>query len=232
MIDPIAEQAAISGWRSGDRAAGAALLKMHAGMIFTCARRYITDRCEKEDLIQVASIAMLHSATTYKPEVGRFLSYAVRPMKWACQDYAQSVRHDVNVPEHAEEASRAMKDPSFIPCLHAANLLRRNRTRITHATVRAIRLDSKLGDGDEIFLDRLTAPANDIDFQLDIVRMMTHVITLPARERGVLLRRCADDPETHKEIGATMGVSKQRVEQIESDAVALLRKRMTGRKAA
>lgn len=232
MIDHVAEQAAIDGWNAGNRAAGAALLKMHAGVIVIMARKHVSAFCEEEDLIQEASIALLGATSRYTPDVGKFITYARRPIKWACNDYARELRHDLHVSKGAEVAARSFGDPRVRLSPVEAETARVNRTAIELAMIRAVRLDDVVGDGNESWMNRVSSPANDIDVQLDIVRMRTHVVELPARERGVLLRRCTDDPETHKEIGETMGVSRQRVEQIEKDAVALLRKRMTGRRAA
>lgn len=226
MIDPIAEQAAISGWRNGDRAAGAALLKMHAGIIAILARRFVGSMCEEEDLIQEASIALLGATADYEPSVGKFITYARRPMKWACNDYARELRHDVHVSKGAEEGARSFEDSRVKLRPSEEKTAKKNRLAIERAMVRAVRLDSFIGNTEETYIDRLAAPANDVDTKLDVVRLRLHVEGLNPRERDVLLRRCADEPETFVEIGRSMGVKRQRVEQIEKGAIAVLKKRM------
>lgn len=226
MIDHVAEQTAIDGWVAGDRDAGRNLLKMHSGVIFLIARRYVGSMCEEEDLVQEASIALLGATARYTPEHGLFITFARRPMKWACNDYARTLRHDLHVSKGAEVGARSFEDPTVKIGASDAKTARVNRVAIERAMVRAVRLDDLVGDGDETWMNRVAAPANDIVAQLDLSRLRLRLVDLKPREREVLSRRCGDEPETFEEIGVSMGVTKQCAKQIEGRAIAVLQKRM------
>ncbi len=81
MIDPTAEAEAIADWKAGDILAGDRLLRMHAGLIYSIALRYVTDRCELDDLLQVGRLALLDAAAEHDASRGRLSTFATRKIR-------------------------------------------------------------------------------------------------------------------------------------------------------
>jgi len=74
-----------------------------------------------------------------------------------------------------------------------------------------------------------------IDISVTHRQLWSMVGTLPDRHREVLLRRYGlrgEEPETHAEIGARLGVGEERSRQLEREALHRLRSLGDGRRLA
>jgi RNA polymerase sigma factor (sigma-70 family) len=103
-IDPILEAEAIADWKAGDLLAGNHLLRMHAGLIYTTVRRYITGRCEIDDLLQVGRWALLRAALDHDAALGRLSTYATRRIRCAALALMRRERSIVRTPLHDRES--------------------------------------------------------------------------------------------------------------------------------
>ena len=97
-IDPAAEAEAIADWKAGDLLAGDRLIRMHAGLIYTTVRRYVTDRCELDDLLQVGRWALLRAALKHEATLGRLSTYASRKIRGAALALMRRARSIVRTP--------------------------------------------------------------------------------------------------------------------------------------
>lgn len=191
--DPIEEAEAIADWKAGDILAGGRLLKMHAGLIHFAVRRYVTDRCELDDLLQVGRMALLAAATDHDAARGTLATYAMRRMRghaWQCM---RRCRYVVQVSAKAEAL----------------------------ASARTVWLDAPIGEGDRTLLDVIAAPMPGDDAPaLDLVAMIAN---LPDRERHVMQRLCETPAPTLTALGQELGVTVSAVYKTREKAIGRIR---------
>ena len=96
-------------------------------------------------------------------------------------------------------------------------------TRSKDAQRFASSLDAPIGDGGETFGSLLAAPTLDLMAAVDVESL---VATLPRRERDVLRRHYIGRGETLQEIGASVGLTRERIRQIKQDGIDRLRLRV------
>lgn len=193
--DPAAEKEAIEDWVAGDTLAGAKLLTMHAGLVHAAVRRYVTVRCELEDLLQIGRMALLRAAQTYDSSLGaKFSTYATRAMRSDAWDYSRKSRYAVSVSEDA--ASR--KGVVFPP---------------------ALRLDAPIGEGGETHGDMLAAEEESLADRRDGALLFS---LTSGRDREILHRMfyCGEGSE---DVAQSHGVSKQAINKAKMNTLVRLR---------
>lgn len=88
-----AESELIARWKSGDRKAGAELLKAHAGFLHLQVRRYRSSNLDFEDMLQVASIGLLTAATKFDANAAcALVTYAAHWIRHELQQYSYGQR--------------------------------------------------------------------------------------------------------------------------------------------
>ena len=186
------ELAIIEGWKAGNSLAGAALVRMHTGLVHIGVRRYVTARCELDDLLQVGRLAILHAARNHDASLGRLSTYAARMIQWEARTYAHKCRYVVSVSKNLCLADWERPTPVW--------------------------LDAPLPSGDGTIVDRFAAPVDEAH-GIDAAALIE---SLPPTEQNVMRRLYGPTPETLEQIGASMGVSKQAVWAAKKKAVARL----------
>lgn len=188
--------------KAGDGEALADLLAMHDGFFRQAAFRC---RVDPDDGAQEARIAAIEALAHYDPATGfRFLTYASKKVYWVLRrkrEYGGTIRlptydNQTRTKGGVENATRARKIGSLdYP------------DPVTNRPLSA----------------RLPSDANtlrDVMSREDAERVHQALDSIPERYRMVLLRRL--DGEKLKEIGGTMGVSSERIRQIEGKALKML----------
>ena len=196
-VDAGEERDAIVDWQAGDLLAGARLVEMHEGLVRTIVRRYVTERCELDDLLQVGRMALLCAATEHDASKGRLSTFAFYKVNGRARNYSRHGRYVVTVSEAAD------RKKGHRPA--------------------AVWLDAPFGEGGDTIGSCLAVPVADPMVAADAEALVS---TLPAREREVLRRLYYGVGETLQEIGESMGVSKQRIGKIKADAIDALRQRV------
>lgn len=219
--------------RAGDRRAAVQLVEANLHLVLAVARRYASCGVPFLDLVQEANAGLLQAIDGFDPaRGGRFSAYASwcvgRAVRQAAADRGRLVR----VPPATAEAMDRLR--------RAADRLAQGLGREPAADELAIEVGTTVQRVDR--LSRLSRPAPPMEglarepaaalpadelvlaaLRMDLYAM---VARLTARERRVLRlrfglvdgRRCS--PE---EIGRRLGLSRERVGQIEREALARLR---------
>ena len=105
---------------------------------------------------------------------------------------------------------------------------------------RDLSLDTPLraGESNLTFMDRVEAPSPDPECstvqgqdQSLRVRLLGEALgKIGERERAIIeLRHCGDEPRTLREVGEILGLSRERVRQLENKAMLKLRRLVQGR---
>lgn len=226
MIDPVAESAAIAGWRAGDRVAGARLLAMHEGLVRTIVSKYAGDRVDLDDLLQIGRLALLQAAAApaFDPVRATLATYAGTVIARRALAYRRRAMADLTAGDRAYAAVAELCGPNASADVRVAP------QSLQRLTQRAARLDAPIsGDTDTRLVDMLPSegrsPDDVLDERLQMSCAVRLIMDLPDRSREILRRHyLSREPETFEVIGADLGIHGERVRQIEEVALSKLRR--------
>lgn len=238
----------------GDRDAWTALVEHNLRLVVAVALRSHT-RLPLLDAIQEGTVGLMRAVDKYDPELGwAFSTYAVYWIRQAIQRAEQGKHRTIRLP-HGKEAllSRmrrlaTQRESEGLPPLTIEEWAAESGLDETTATQvlaveRGLRsLDAPLNasEGDTATLgELLAAPAPDAQQELEEQGLRnalhTAVQQLEPRDRHVLTARWGldgDPPRTLAQIGQELQVTKERVRQLEKQAMHRLRDLPEGQELA
>jgi RNA polymerase primary sigma factor len=235
--------------KKGDQDAIRQLVEANLRFVVAYAKRYRNPNVPFLDLIHEGNLGLIQAAKKYDPfEEGhdvKFITYAVwwirQAILHALAEHAGSFRLPQKQANNlyrlerirsllAERFGRAPSDEELADELGASVEDVRVLTQASQSSLSLnepvdVEGDSELGD----LLEQTVLPDTDerIVRESFVVAMADALAELPDRERQVLELRfgIADDrPKTLREIGEILGLSRERVRQIESRALNKLRR--------
>ena len=246
-LAPSDERRLVRAAQAGDEAARRELLEAFAPSVGAIARRYHgSGALSHAELMQEGAVGLLRALERYDPRRGTpFWGYASWWVRQAMQSLVAELTRPVVLSDRALRQLARVKNaqrrhmqthrhtPSANELAHATGLVPEQVERL-QAVDRCPRSLTEVlgaeGDSPTTLLDRLADPMGDAAEQhvergeaISTARALDG--TLTERERGVLRARCgfAGPPQTLREIGDRLGLSAERVRQIESGALDKLR---------
>ncbi|MDP1738932.1 MAG: RNA polymerase factor sigma-32 [Caulobacter sp.] len=252
LLDALDEQRLARRWReSADDAALQALTGAYMRLVIAMAAKFRRYGLPMADLVQEGAVGLMQAADRFDPDRGvRFSTYAGWWVRAAMQDYVLRNWSIVRTGTTAAGKSLFFKLRGLRARLGdlEGRLTAQARATIAadlgveEAEVEAMAarlggpdrsLDAPLtGDGEGDWLGRLPDERDrpDVEAQRAVDGERRRGVIgrsldrLTPRERLVIeARRLADDPVTLEALGARIGVSKERVRQIEQGALARMR---------
>jgi len=228
----------------GDREAREKLIASNLGLVVAVAKRYRTSELALLDLIQEGVIGLISAVDKFDWRRGlRFSTYATwwirHSIQRAIANKARAIRLPVNIAERARKIARVEQEladrlgrrPTDADVAKAAALPVVQVLEV-HRFPRAVAsLEQPVSGEDATPLGALlAAPVPEpgevvmISLRRDALRsaLLRAVAALPARERDVVESRYpidGDEPQTLAEIGHRLGLSRERVRQIETKAL-------------
>ncbi len=223
-------------------------------LVVARAKRFRSMGVRFEDLIQEGNLGLLRAIDKFEPDRGyRFSTYAVWWIDQALIRAIQNQSRTIRVPSHLYDRIRELRrtedriqlatgsDPSLARVAHALGI-DEDELEALRANSRAIRsIDERIGErqGDpdgpngralvDVLADPRREAPEDTLHQKRVQREIARGLQgLPARERQVLsLRYGIGDrrPMSLREIGRDLGVTGERVRQIELGALSVLASR-------
>ncbi len=227
----------------GDLAAKREMIERNLGLVHSVARRYRGRGVPYEDLVQEGTIGLLRAVERFDHRRAvRFSTYAIWSIRRSLADAVVDERA-IRIPsnashrlamiqraEHELERS-APGSPSTEAISERMGLSVRSVRTLREAASVIASLDEPVGEtgttlGELIEDDQAVDPSRQADERERHRRVWSMVGLLPDRHREVLLRRYGlggQEPATHAEIGARLGVGEARSRQLEREALHRLR---------
>lgn len=251
LLDAETEVALARAWRErGDEAALHRLINAYSRLAISFAGRFRRYDVPYEDLIQQGNLGLMRAAEKFDPGNGaRFSTYAAWWIRASMQDYVMRnwslVRTATNATQkklffhlrraiQRQEAQGASDEPMT---RRLADELHVPEAQVMQMMGRMagpdLSLDAPQSSDAEgrAWVETIEDDAPETEAavlgRLETVQrrraLYRAVAALPARERRIVAaRHLADEPATLSELGTAMGISKERVRQLEERALGRL----------
>jgi RNA polymerase primary sigma factor len=227
----------------GDAAAKERMINSNLRLVISIAKRYQGHDVPLGDLVQDGVIGLNRAVEKFDWRRGfKFSTYATWWIRQACQRAISSQSATIRVPSHVHErrlklariarglSTRLGREPTREELAEAAELTLRHVDEALDAAEAPVSLNQRVGveeEGElgELFGDPLAAdPEDEAVDSLRRLEVRNALSRLPERERRVLeLRFGLDgDPQPLETIGKELGISRERVRQVEGEAMAQL----------
>ncbi|WP_341893164.1 sigma-70 family RNA polymerase sigma factor [Variovorax sp. YR752] len=256
LFTPAEEYTTACAARAGDFAARQSMIEHNLRLVVNIAKNYLGRGMPLSDLIEEGNLGLMHAITKFEPERGfRFSTYATwwirQSVERAAITQARAIRLPVHVVRELQQVLRARRTlegdadfmasrPDGVRVEDMAALLGRDVQAVTDllALAEAPRsLDAGDAHGEEGFTLADTVASDDeqgnpagVTHTHEVEGLLDQwVQALNAREREVLEGRYGlhdREPETLEVLSVRLGLTRERVRQIQNEALAKMRKQL------
>lgn len=227
-------------WRDGDRKAGDKIIEACLPFVIAVALEYRRWGVPLEDIIQQGNLGLLRAAAKFDPSKDcRLATYAVYWIRAEIREYVVRTYRVVRLgttkgERRALRAYRTTKETDAAKLAEISGLeLKRVEMLLPLLAGREVSLDGSSDESGPI--DRLASnePTPEDETRTRQLRRRSEEAVnaalegLSEREQFIVRERMmSDDPLTLQRLGELLGVSKERVRQIEERAASKLRARL------
>jgi len=233
----------------GDAAAKERMINSNLRLVISIAKRYQGHDVPLLDLVQDGVIGLNRAVEKFDWRRGfKFSTYATWWIRQACQRAISNQSATIRVPTHVHERrlklarvereleARLGRKPTREELAEAAGLSPKHVDEALDAAEAPVSLNQRVGVEEEgelgdLFGDPLAVdPAEEAVDSLRRLEIRDALSRLPERERRVLELRFGLDgePQPLEAIGKKLGISRERVRQVESEAMEQLAELLGG----
>ena len=228
----------------GDEAAKRRLIESNLRLVMSITRNYTKAGVPLLDLIQEGNLGLIRAVEKFDYKLGFKLStYATwwirQAVTRALADQGRTIRLPVHVAEQVRRAQRSRRqlaqrlnrDPSLEEIAKDAGFTVERVEELFDLVEDPVSLETPVGDGESMVADliedeRAESPHGASADRARSVELAAAVERLNPRMRHVVTRRFGLDgqpSQTLEEVGADLGITRERVRQLETRALRELR---------
>jgi RNA polymerase nonessential primary-like sigma factor len=243
LLSPDAESVLARNVREGDSEARRQMIEANLRLVVTVARSYVGRGVPLLDLIAEGNLGLIRAVEKFEPERRlRFSTYAVWWIREAVQHALMHQSRTVRVPVHVlrefAQVLRARRQfvatharmPSIEELGQAAGKSAAEVADLFSVTERISSLDAPLSENDDrALIEQLVVDGDAVIAKTEEAhggRIAAWISRLPERQRWVLERRFGlndQGVQSLAEIAGELNLTRERVRQIQSEALKRLR---------
>ncbi len=218
----------------GDERARELLVQANLRLVISIAKHYTGRGLSMIDLIQEGNLGLMRAVQQFDPKRGsRFATYATWWIRQAISRALQEQATMIRVPHHMTKALQQARqaaallqqelgrEPTVHEVAHRAKLTPEQVRELMHAVAKPISLEMPINDSDGSVLGDIIAAETEAEWE-QMVDWESLMARLNEREKTVIRLRYGlggQPSHTLEEVGKLLGLSKERVRQIESRAI-------------